>query len=102
MPAADVRCGAATPQETSPWPGKPSRSRAGRADARRAPDYLQKILTARVYDVATSSPGAAPVGTVDNRVLLKREDRAARVQLQAARGLQQDGAARRQSSCSAA
>ncbi|MBK8062864.1 MAG: threonine ammonia-lyase, biosynthetic [Betaproteobacteria bacterium] len=40
-------------------------------------DYLQKILTARVYDVAIESPlEPAPnlSARIDNRVLLKRED----------------------------
>src|SRR5581483_4704860 len=40
-------------------------------------DYLQKILTARVYDVAVESPlDDAPILSrrVENRVLLKRED----------------------------
>src|SRR4051812_1419116 len=40
-------------------------------------DYLQKILTAKVYDVAVESPlDAAPVLSqrLGNRVLLKRED----------------------------
>jgi threonine dehydratase len=41
------------------------------------PDYLQKILTARVYDVAAETPlEKAPVlsARLDNLVLLKRED----------------------------
>ena len=41
-------------------------------------DYLQKILTAKVYDVAIESPlDPAPALSrrVGNRVLLKREDR---------------------------
>lgn len=40
-------------------------------------DYLKKILTARVYDVATESPlEFAPnlSGRMENRILLKRED----------------------------
>src|SRR3954447_22412105 len=40
-------------------------------------DYLQKILTAKVYDVAVESPlDAAPVLSqrLGNKVLLKRED----------------------------
>src|SRR5215467_10394597 len=40
-------------------------------------DYLQKILTAKVYDVAVESPlDLAPVLSIrlGNRVLLKRED----------------------------
>jgi threonine dehydratase len=40
-------------------------------------DYLQKILTARVYDVAIETP-LEPAATLSarlrNRVLLKRED----------------------------
>ena len=45
--------------------------------ARTAADYLKKILTARVYDVAIESPlDAAPALSrrIGNRVLLKRED----------------------------
>jgi threonine dehydratase len=41
------------------------------------PDYLQKILTARVYDVAIESPlEPAPIlsARLHNRILLKRED----------------------------
>ena len=40
-------------------------------------DYLKKILTARVYDVATESPlEFAPnlSARTENRILLKRED----------------------------
>src|SRR3982751_1515541 len=40
-------------------------------------DYLQKILTARVYDVAVESPlELAPTLSqrMDNRIYLKRED----------------------------
>ena len=39
--------------------------------------YLEKILTARVYDVAIETPlSEAPLlsGRLENRVLLKRED----------------------------
>ncbi|MFO1217747.1 MAG: threonine ammonia-lyase, biosynthetic [Burkholderiaceae bacterium] len=53
-------------------------SRAPRAAARRAPtDYLQRILTARVYDVAIESPlesARALSRRLGNHVLLKRED----------------------------
>ena len=45
-----------------------------------ATDYLQKILTARVYDVANESPLEFAPGLsarLDNRVLLKREDQQA-------------------------
>ncbi|CAG1003118.1 threonine dehydratase [Burkholderiales bacterium] len=45
-----------------------------------ATDYLQKILTARVYDVATESPLELARGLsarLGNRVLLKREDQQA-------------------------
>ena len=41
------------------------------------PDYLEKILTARVYDVAIESPlELAPLlsARMDNRVWFKRED----------------------------
>ena len=40
-------------------------------------DYLQKILTARVYDVAVESPLEPAPGLsarIGNKVLLKRED----------------------------
>ena len=40
-------------------------------------DYLQKILTARVYDVATETalePARTLSKRLSNRVLLKRED----------------------------
>ena len=40
-------------------------------------DYLQKILTARVYDVAIESPldfAPALSARMDNRIYLKRED----------------------------
>ena len=40
-------------------------------------DYLKKILTARVYDVATESPLEFAPGLsarTENRILLKRED----------------------------
>ena len=42
-----------------------------------AVDYLQKILTAKVYDVAVETPlelAATLSSRLDNRVLLKRED----------------------------
>ena len=41
------------------------------------PDYLEKILTAQVYDVAIESPlDPAPnlSARIGNRLLLKRED----------------------------
>ena len=60
-----------------------------------AVDYLQKILTAKVYDVAIESPlelAPALSRRLGNRVLLKREDQQPRVLVQAARRLQQDGA----------
>jgi threonine dehydratase len=41
------------------------------------PDYLQKILTATVYDVAIESPlDPAPILShrLNNQILLKRED----------------------------
>ncbi|MEO5696695.1 MAG: threonine ammonia-lyase, biosynthetic [Burkholderiaceae bacterium] len=57
------------------------RSSASAAAARRSPlklaDYLQKILTARVYDVAIESalePAPALSARIGNQVLLKRED----------------------------
>ena len=45
-------------------------------------DYLAKILTAQVYDVAIESPlELAPLLSrrLDNRLLLKREDMSTRV-----------------------
>src|ERR1700741_183492 len=42
-----------------------------------ATDYLEKILSARVYDVATQTPLEVAPGLsrrIDNRLLLKRED----------------------------
>ena len=58
-------------------------------------DYLQRILTAKVYDVASESPlelARSLSRRTGNHVLLKREDTQAGVQLQAARRVQQDGA----------
>ena len=49
-------------------PATPSRSKT---------DYLQKILTAKVYDVAQESPlekAAALSARLNNTLLLKRED----------------------------
>ena len=57
-------------------PSRPTRAPA-RAATRRGPDYLQKILTARVYDVAVeTSLSEAPLlsARLANRILLKRED----------------------------
>jgi threonine dehydratase len=54
-----------------------ARSARKKAAASSAADYLRRILTARVYDVAIESPlELAPKlsARVDNRVLLKRED----------------------------
>ena len=54
-----------------------ARPSATRTRARSAADYLKKILTAKVYDVAIESPlDAAPSLSrrTGNRVLLKRED----------------------------
>ena len=64
-------------------------------------DYLQKILTAKVYDVAVETPlEEAPTLSrrLGNRVLLKREDQQPRVLVQAARRVQQDGAPARRPS----
>jgi threonine dehydratase len=58
-------------------------------------DYLEKILTAKVYDVAIESPlEVAPAISrrTGNHILLKREDKQPGVLVQAARRLQQDGA----------
>src|SRR5436309_16094293 len=54
--------------------------RGGAAPAPHMTDYLQKILTARVYDVAVESALDYPPTLsrrVGNRVLLKREDQKA-------------------------
>ena len=62
-----------TPLPPSAPPPRPARSRAERVSA----DYLRRILTAQVYDVAIESPlEAAPALSrrTGNRVLLKRED----------------------------
>jgi hypothetical protein len=56
-------------------------------------DYLEKILNARVYDVAIETPlEPAPILSArsGNRILLQARGHAAGVQLQAARRLQQD------------
>ena len=61
---------AGTPRPTRP----PAKARAGRA---KTPDYLQKILTARVYDVAIETslePAPRLSERLGNTVLLKRED----------------------------
>jgi len=61
---------AGTPRPARP----PAKARAGR---RKAPDYLQKILTARVYDVAIETslePAPRLSERLGNTVLLKRED----------------------------
>jgi len=53
---------------------QPAKGRAGRATK---PDYLQKILTARVYDVAIETslePASRLSERLGNIVLLKRED----------------------------
>jgi len=49
-------------------------------------DYLKRILTSKVYDVAVETPlDPAPLLSqrIQNTVLLKREDTQPRVQLQA-------------------
>ena len=69
-----------------------------RRQPRRAPicsGYLQKILTARVYDVAieiAARPGAQPVAPPGQPGAAQARGPAVGVQLQAARRLQQDGA----------
>jgi threonine dehydratase len=59
-------------------PGRPRESDPGSGDAPLGlMDYLQKILTARVYDVAIESPlelAKKLSGRLGNRVWLKRED----------------------------
>ena len=55
---------------------RPPRQAAG-TELRRGPDYLQRILTARVYDVAvetTLAPAPLLSARLANTVLLKRED----------------------------
>ena len=77
----------------------PAKGRAGRATQ---PDYLQKILTARVYDVAIETLArarAAPVRAPGQHGAAQARGPAAGVQLQAARRLQQDGAPERRRSC---
>ena len=84
-----------------------ARRRSPHAAPQRSPlaDYLQKILTARVYDVAVESPlepAPQPVGAGSATRCCSSARTAAGVQLQAARRLQQDGAPDAASSCSAA
>ena len=58
--------------------------------------YVKKILASRVYDVAMETPLHEARGfraTLRNRVFLKREDLQTGVFVQAARSIQQDGAA---------
>jgi threonine dehydratase len=73
------------PQETSPMAGpvrkpptrKPSKGVPAPAAGLSLSDYLQKILTARVYDVAIESPlepARSLSRRLNNHVLLKRED----------------------------
>jgi len=60
-------------------------------------DYLKKILTARVYDVASESAlepaQRLRAGGCTTRCCSSVEEPAGGAQFQAARGLQQDGAA---------
>ncbi len=61
----------------APVPDKAARSVATATPALTPADYLKKILTARVYDVAVESalePARALSRRLHNRVLLKRED----------------------------
>ncbi len=61
----------------APKPRSPASSAAARRGPLQLADYLQKILTARVYDVAIESalePAPALSARIGNRVLLKRED----------------------------
>ena len=66
--------------DTQAWPSSRTQARPSEAPARQAvalADYLQKILTARVYDVAIESalePARACRARLGNHVLLKRED----------------------------
>ncbi|MDB5890115.1 MAG: L-threonine ammonia-lyase [Polaromonas sp.] len=73
-PAPDVTTAKATAAAASKKPGEVSRRDA---KALTPADYLKKILTARVYDVAIESPlePAKNLGLrLNNTVLLKRED----------------------------
>jgi len=66
-------------EKTMPTPPKPA-SRPASAKALTPADYLKKILTARVYDVAVESalePAKNLSKRVHNTVLLKREDQQA-------------------------
>ena len=59
-------------------------------------DYLQRILTARVYDVAVESapgPGGQALEPLGQPGVAQARRHPAGLQLQAARGLQQDGPA---------
>jgi threonine dehydratase len=66
-----------TPTPTPGAPPSPKPPHAARSKARTAQDYLKKILTARVYDVAIESalePARNLSRRLGNHVLLKRED----------------------------
>ena len=68
-----------TPPKQAPRPS-PGAPRPARAKALKPADYLKKILTARVYDVAVESalePAKNLSRRVHNTVLLKREDQQA-------------------------
>ncbi|WP_332774849.1 threonine ammonia-lyase, biosynthetic [Polaromonas sp.] len=61
----------------TPPPSKPAKSVATRTSGLQPADYLKKILTARVYDVAVESalePAKNLSQRLRNTVLLKRED----------------------------
>ena len=73
---------------------KPHKKPSERGSKLSLSDYLQKILTARVYDVAIESP-LEPARTLSrrlgNQVLLKREDQQPVFSFKLARCVQQDG-----------
>ena len=65
------------PRPSRPAPRAPAEARRPRRGGLRASDYLKKVLTARVYDVAVETPLDAARSLsrrLGNHVLLKRED----------------------------
>src|SRR5258708_27317884 len=65
-------------REHNPTPPNCYACGSGKARAMKQPDYLEKILTAKVYDVAIESPlelAPAISRRTGNHVLLKREDK---------------------------
>ena len=79
MPSTQPKRPAASKKKTQPAPAPPTDACAAvSAKGRRiAAEYLQRILTARVYDVARETPlevARALSRRIGNHVLLKRED----------------------------